>query len=313
MGHIHMQSPHSLHSSDLPAPVFGKSGSSFPPPPLPPPGQQLSGGDDNFLMPMGMDFVDHTPMPMVLPPVGAPGQHERNAPASATTEDRQPPPKPKAMPSNKKPKAEPVPPFAPAGGAPTLGVPAPSPPMKATSKAAGAAKPAKSRSGKLSPEQTEVSRQQRLSQRRMRKSAREKERRSLENDLFEELARLVGLPQDKRDKATVLEAVIDAIKDEYGDELTEDQMNENLSNLYAMFGHEMPNSSANNGMAPTISAAKASMAGASSLPMAGGAAGQVAGAPPGGALGGHQQAPQPLLGPHGNHTGGPIKQEHVTY
>ncbi|GBG30818.1 Hypothetical Protein FCC1311_070382 [Hondaea fermentalgiana] len=75
----------------------------------------------------------------------------------------------------------------------------------------------RSRRTKLTPEEREARRKQRLILRRQRKSVREKARRSKENDYYEELADLVGLPKENRDKATILMAVIKAIEEEGGE------------------------------------------------------------------------------------------------
>lgn len=90
---------------------------------------------------------------------------------------------------------------------------APSNASAAADSATGAAAPKKPRARrvKLTPEEREARRKQRLAMRKQRKSVREKARRSKENDYYEELADLCGLPKENRDKATILEAVIKAI------------------------------------------------------------------------------------------------------
>lgn len=75
----------------------------------------------------------------------------------------------------------------------------------------------KSRRRKLTPEERERRKRERSEARRMRKSVREKERRLYENELFEQLADLCKLPRDKREKASVLSAVIQTLSGEYAD------------------------------------------------------------------------------------------------
>jgi len=68
--------------------------------------------------------------------------------------------------------------------------------------------------GGASSEDKEALRKKRLEIRKQKKSEREKMRRVQENEYFERLADLCGLDPEKRDKKSILTAVIEAIKDE---------------------------------------------------------------------------------------------------
>jgi len=108
------------------------------------------------------------------------------------------------------------------------------PPIKATTSGAGTRPALKSstRKTKLTPEEKEHRRLVRLAARKERKSVREKERRGRENELFEELASLVNLNPEQRDKASILEAVISELAN--GDSFTAAESEEMREKLRVM-------------------------------------------------------------------------------